>query len=159
MRDCLRLDESLIEKLTDDARHAVIAQTARVEWRRHEVMPQCVHLHQRRNPNGIAEVISILAARQAWARRRFDGDDTGTLAFLQVLPHEGQRDSAEVAATTRAADHNVRVFPCHLQLLERFLPDHRLMHQHVIQHRAERIFVFPAAGRCRFHRLADGNAE
>ena len=61
-----------------ERRHAVIAQAAGVEARRHEGRAERVHLRQRRQMAGVAEIVGVLAARQARAGCRLDRDRRGT---------------------------------------------------------------------------------
>jgi hypothetical protein len=61
-------------------------------------------------------------------------------AVLQVLPDKGEGDAAEVRAAPDAADHHVGVLACEVHLLQRFLPDHGLVQEHVVEHAPEGIF-------------------
>ena len=45
--------------MADDGAHPVIAQSARVDRVRHEVVAQGVHLEQRRQACDIAEVVGV----------------------------------------------------------------------------------------------------
>ena len=65
---------------------------------------------------------------------------------------------AEVAAAAGAADDDVGIIVGHLELRERFLADHRLVQQHVVEHAAERIFGVGVL-RGDLDRLADRDAE
>src|ERR687885_1290291 len=52
-----RLDKALVHERRDYGRVAVIAQAPGVDTRWHERVSQSVHLHQRRSPCGVAEVV------------------------------------------------------------------------------------------------------
>ena len=59
----------------EQRRHAVVAQAAGVDRVRDEVVAERVHLHQRRHPGRVAEVVRVDPPRQRRARRRLDGAD------------------------------------------------------------------------------------
>ena len=71
---------------------------------------------------------------------------------------EREGDSRQVGPAAGAADDDVRIVTGHLKLCHRLLADHRLVQQHMVQHRAERVFgVLVLRGD--LHRLADRDAE
>src|SRR3989344_6999876 len=74
------LDQPFVAELRYQRRVAVIAQPARVNARRHEVVAERVHLHQRRQADRIAEVIGVFSLRQGRAGRRLDRDEAHFLA-------------------------------------------------------------------------------
>jgi hypothetical protein len=57
----------------------------------------------------------------------------------QLLADEGEGDAGEVAAAAGAADDHVGVVAGHFQLQHGLLADDGLVHQHVVQHRAQRV--------------------
>ena len=117
-----------------------------------------VHLHQRRQMPGVAEVEGVAPARQRRARRRLDRDDADVALVAQLLAEERERDPGEIRAAAGAADDDVGIGVRHLHLLERLDADHRLMHQHVVEHAAERIFGVVAL-RGDLHRLGNRDAQ
>jgi hypothetical protein len=71
------LDQAQLLQVRHQRRHAVVAQAAGVEARRREGRAQRVHLGQRRQVAGVAEVVGVLAARQA------DGQAAGSTATMR----------------------------------------------------------------------------
>ena len=121
-------------------------------------MPERVHRHQRREARGVAEVVAIRPAGERRAGRRLGGEEAHLRLAAQHLSHEGEAQSGEVRAAPHAADNHVRLLTCHLHLRGGLLTDDRLMQQHVIEHRAERVVrVFPPSRD--LDRLGDGDAQ
>ena len=139
-------------------RHPVIAQAAGVESRRRERRAQRVHLGERRQVRGVAEVVRVRPAREARAGRGLDGDDAHLAAAAQLRAQEREDDPGEVRAAAGAADDHVGVVVRHLHLREGLLSDHRLVQQHVVQHAAERVLGVVAL-RGHLDRLRDRDAE
>ena len=139
-------------------RHAVVAQPSRVESGGDEGRAEGVHLHQRRELRGVAEVVRIPPAGEGGARGRLHRHHPQVAPAAQLLPDERKRDAGEVAAAAGAADDHVGVVVRQLELRQRLAPDHALVHQHVVEHAAERVLRVVAGGRI-LHRLADGDAE
>ena len=152
------LEQAELVQVADHRRHAVVAQTASVESRWREGAAQRVHLGQRRHVAGVAEVIGVLAARQAGAGGGFDRDDAAFLATAQLLAYEREGDAGEVAAAAGAADDHIGVVAGHLHLQHGFLADDGLVHQHMVEHRAQRVLGV-VMGRGDLDRLADRNAQ
>src|SRR5207248_315117 len=111
----LGLDEPELLHMRDERRHAVIAQSAGMEPRRYESRAERVHLHQRGEVAGVAEVISIFAAREARAGSRLDSDNAHFLAATQLCADERKRDAREVRSPARAADDDIRIVIGHLE--------------------------------------------
>ena len=59
-----RFDQPKLLQVADHRRHAVIAQAAGVEAGRDELRSEGMHLHQRRQMGGVAEIERVFAARQ-----------------------------------------------------------------------------------------------
>ena len=70
------LYDPVVDELADQRRHAVVAQPAGVNRRRHEVVPERVHLHQRSHLARVAEVVPVLATGQ-------DGAASGSTAITR----------------------------------------------------------------------------
>ena len=87
-----------------------------------------------------------------------DDGSTATSRTLGVL-HERQRQAAEVGAAAARGDHDVgQPLAGQGQLLLGLEADDRLVQQHVVEHRAERVVrVVPAGGVA--HGVGDGQAE
>ena len=144
--------------MADHRRHAVIAEAAGVEAGRNEARAKRVHLDERRQVSCVAEIVGVGAAREARAGGRLHGDDAHLLAAAERRADERKRDPREVRAAAGAADDDVRIVARHLELGDRFLPDHRLVEQHVVEHRAERVVRIAAPGG-NFDGFGDGDAE
>ena len=117
----------------------MVAQSAGVDGIGDEVVTQRVHLHEGRHPRGVAEVVGIDTARERRARRRLDRGDLRVDLARELLAQEGEGQAREVGAAAGAADDVGRGVAGHLELEQGLLADHRLMQQHVIEHRAERV--------------------
>lgn len=117
----------------------MVAQPARVVGGRLEFAAKRVHLGQRRNLAGIAEIIGISAARHRWAGGRLHGDEIGVRFAGQPVLHKGCDQAAKVRATARAADDDIRVLVIERHGLFRLQADHGLVQEHLVEHRAEHI--------------------
>ena len=153
-----RLDHALVVELAHQRRHPVIAQAAGVQRRRHEAVAERVHLHQRRHADRVAEIVGVFPLGEARARGGLDGDDARLLFLRQLVGRERERQPREVGAAARAADDHVGLVVGLLELLLGLQADDGLVHEHVIEHAAERVLGVVARGGV-FHRLADGDAE
>jgi hypothetical protein len=129
-----------------------------VHGRWDEVVPERVHRHQRRQPDGVAEVVRVDAARQRRARRRLGGDEPRGRAVSEHAAQERERQPAEVRAAADARDHGVGLLAGHLHLGERLLPDHRLVQQDVVEDGPERVVRVRSLGRD-LDRLGDRDPE
>ena len=153
-----RLDQSELVDVRHHRRHAVITQPAGVEPGRNERRSQRVHLDQRRQVRGVAEIIGVLAAGERRACRRLDRDEAALATTAQLQPEEREGKPREVRAAAGAADHDVGVVARHLELLDRFLAVDGLVQQHMVEHGAERIFHRRILGG-HLHRLGNGDTE
>ena len=122
-------------------------------------MAERVHLDQRREAHGVAEVVDVPALGEAGARGRLHRDDADLLVLAgELVGREGEGQACEVGAAARAADHDVGGVVGLLELLPGLEADHGLVHEHVVEHAAQRVLRVVAGGGI-FHRLADGDAE
>ncbi len=132
-------DQAQIEHMRDQRRHAVIAQAAGVNSGRDEGAAQRVHLDQRREMAGVAEVVS----ERPLVRLGQAAGSTATTRASHLpfeLAAEVRHDQAgEVRAAAGAADDHVGLVAGQRHLLDGFEPDDGLMQQHVIQHAAQRV--------------------
>ena len=135
----------------------MVAQPAGVDRLRDEVVAQGVHLDQRGQLRGVAEVVGVDAAGQ---RRRGLGLDRDHPCWLaaHLLAEEREHQPREVRAAAGAPDEHVRLLAGHLHLEDRLLADHRLVEQDVVEDRPEGVLGV-VAGRGVLHRLADREAE
>ena len=156
--NCARFHQTVVIQLRERRAHAVVAKTARVVGRRNEAGAERVHLCQRADHAGVAEVIGESAAREARAGRGLDGNDPVVLFAAQLLPHKRRNQTAEVRAAAGAADDDVGLDAVFIERGLRLQTDDRLVKQNLIENAAEDVAV---AGRCRcsLDRLADGAAE
>src|SRR5262249_11778729 len=153
-----RLDQAQLVDVRPQRRHALVAQPARVDRVRHELVPEGVHLEQRGGPGGIAEVVGVHAAGERRARGRLDGAQHRVDPARELLPQEREHQTGEVRPAAGAADDEVRGGPGHRELLDRSLADDRLVQQHVVEHAAERV-PGGRVGAGDLDRLADRDAE
>ena len=153
-----RLDQPKLVDVRDQRRHAVIAQAARMGRRGNECRAERVHLDQRGQVRRVAEVVGVFAARHRRAGRGLDRDEAALAPAAQLHAQVWERDAGEVRSAADAADDDVRVVARHLELLDRFLAVDRLVQQHMVQHRAQRVFHRRVLGR-HFDRLGNRDAE
>src|SRR5918998_1733238 len=111
------LDQTLVHERRDYGRVAVVAEAPSVDARRHERVSQGVHLHERRRPSGVAEVVGVAPLRERGAGDRLDGEDTRILPTSQFPPEKGEGDPGEVGPAADAADDHVGVLAGQLHLL------------------------------------------
>ena len=100
-----------------------------------------VHLRERADHTGVAEVIREGTASEARAGRGLDSDDTVVVFAAEFLAHERSDQTAEVGAAAGAADDDVGLDAV---LIERGLgleTDDGLVQEHLIQHAAQHIAV------------------
>ena len=149
---------SVVVELGQDGAHAVVAQTARVVGGRNEAAAERVHLRERADSAGVAEVVRELAAREARAGRRFDRDDAVVGFAAEFFAHERGDQAAEVGTAAGAADDDVRLDAVLTERGLRFQADDALMQQDLRKDGSEYIAVaFVRDGR--FHGLGDRAAE
>ena len=91
-----------------------------------KVVAQRVHREQRSETCYVAEVVLEFTTGQFGARLWLDGDYAGLLTVGQVVAQEREADAGEVAASSEATDHHVRVLPEQLHLFHGLLADDRL---------------------------------
>src|SRR5215471_12694323 len=120
-------------------RHSVITQSARVNWIGNELVPERVHFQQWRESGRIAEVVSVGTPGERRAGGWFDSPDGRVHPSGHLFPEERERQSAEVRATSGAANDDIGRVARLRQLLDGFLADDRLMHEDVIEDTAERV--------------------
>ena len=128
-----------IDDMRDQRRHAVIAQAAGVNSRRNKGAAQGVHLDQRRQMAGVAEVVSEAALGEAGAGGGLHGHDARVALALELAAKEGHDKAGKVRSAAGAADDDVGLVAGQRHLLDGFLADDGLVEQHVIQHAAERV--------------------
>ena len=153
-----RLDLAGLVEVADQRAHAVVAQPAGVDRVRHEVVAERVHLHQRRHPDRVAEVVRVRALGQRRARGRLDRAHRRRHPAGPLLPQEREHQPAEVRAAAGAPDQQVGGLADLGELQQRLLADDRLVHQHVVEHAAERV-VDRRVLRRDLDGLADRDAE
>ena len=146
LRHGARFDQSLVIQLADQRAGAVIAQASGVNRRRHEVVAQGVLLHQRGQPGSVAKIIRIVATGQRRAAGRLHRHQPHRLA-AGLVGQEGEGHAAKVGAAAARGKHHVRVVFGQGKLLDCLQANHRLMQQHMVEHRAQAIGgVFAAGG-------------
>ena len=124
----------------------------------HERVAEGVHLDQRGELAGVAEVVAVLAPAQRRAGRRLDAADHRVHPSGQLLPKERERQAPEVGAAARAAHQHVGGLADLGQLEEGLLADDRLVQEHVVEHAAQGVAGVIALGGL-FDGLGDGDAE
>src|SRR5204862_7809985 len=123
-----RLDDLLVVELAEQGRHAVVAETARVERGRNEGVAERVHLDQRREADRVAEVVDVLALREARAGARLDGHDAELRALAgELIGKKRKGEAREVRAAADAAHEDVRLRVRLLELLAHLEADDGLV--------------------------------
>ena len=126
--------ETLIVKFRENAAHTVVAEATSVVCRRDEAGAERVHLGERANLTGIAEVVSVLTASEARAACRFNSENIVVSFATELFTDERAYETAEVRTTTCATDDEVGL---HANLVEsglRFETDDGLMEENLVQH-------------------------
>lgn len=136
----------------------MIPQAARMVGRGLEFAAECVHLCKRRDLARVAEIVCISAARHGWAGSRLDGDEIGLCLSGEPILHERGDQPAEIRAAARAADDDIRILVIHRHSFFGLQADHRLVQEHLIEHRAKHI-ARAGGGHGLFHSLRDRAAE
>ena len=77
--------------MAEQRRHAVQTQAAGMEYGRHKVRPQGVHLHHRAYAGGVKEVVGVAAAGQRRTSRRLRGYGAQFSLLAKHLAEEGRR--------------------------------------------------------------------
>ena len=88
----------------------------------------------------------------------FISEKLGLLAVEDIMTHEGESDTTEVAATTETSNHCVGIFTCHGHLLLGFKTDDGLVQTHVVEHRAKGVFTVRRGG-CQLYCFGDGGTQ
>ena len=159
LRHGLGFDDLVFQQLAHDRTGSVIAQTSGVNVRRVEVVSQRIHREQRSEACHVAEVVLELTARQLGTRLGFDGDYAGIFTFGQVIAQEREADAGEVAASSEATDHHVRVLPEQLHLFHGLLADDRLVQQYVVQNRTQTVTGILRILQRHFYGFGDRHAQ
>ena len=136
----------------------MVAQAAGVVGGGDEAAAESVHLGQRADPAGVAEVVGEHAAGEAGAAGRLDGYELVIALAAQLFAHEGADESAEVAAAAGAADNHVGDDAVFVHGDLGLHADDALVQQHLVEHAAEHVAVALMGGGV-LHGLADGAAE
>ena len=95
--------------MAEQRRGAVVAQSAGVDSGRDEIVAQGVHLDERRQLGGVAEIVREAPLGEAGAGAGLHGQDARAFAG-KLVEDVGQGQAAEVAAAAEAADHHVGLF-------------------------------------------------
>src|SRR2546427_12633665 len=94
-----RLEALLVEELADRGRHAVVAEAPRVERGRNEGVAERVHLDERREADRVAEVVDVLALREARTGAGLDSDHAELLVLAgELVGDEREGEAREVRA-------------------------------------------------------------
>ena len=136
----------------------MIAQTASVDVAWLEVMTQGEHGEQRCVACLVAKVVAELTAGQLRTAVGLGGNEFCVTLTAQVVAHKGERDTTEVTTATEAANHNIRIFSCHLHLLLGLQTDDGLVQTNMIEHRTECIFAIGSCC-CQFHGFRDSSTQ
>ena len=111
-----------------------------------EAAAERVHLGQRADLAGVAEIVGKFSAREARAGGGLDGDELIVALAAQLFAHERGDEAAEVAAAAGAADDDVRHDTVFVERRFGLQTDDRLVQQHLIEHAAEHVAVAGSRG-------------
>ena len=152
------LHQVVFQKLRHDDTGTVVAQSARVNVGRHEVVAEGEHREERRVARLVAVVVLEVSAGQFRAGCRFGRHVARLAPFLDGVAHEGEADAAEVGAAAEASDDDIGVFAGHFHLFFRLEADDGLVQGDVAHDGAERVFAVWCFAR-QFHGFRDGRAQ
>ena len=130
-----RLDQSEFQHVRNQRRHAVIAQSAGMDSGRDEGGAERVHLDQRGEVAGVAEIVREGALGEAGAGGRFHGNHARVALSLDLAAQVGHDEAGEVRTAAGAADDHVGLVAGHGHLLDGFDADDGLVQQNVVQTR------------------------
>ena len=136
----------------------MITQTTSMNVGRLEVMTQGEHRQQRSVASLIAEVIFELTPCQLRTALWLGCDKLSVLLSAQIMTHEWESQSAEIASATEAGNHLIGIFASHLHLLFCLQSDDRLMQSHMVEHRTQCVLT-ARSGSSQFDSLADSSTE
>src|SRR4030067_2433211 len=103
-------------ELADKRGIRMIPQAPCVDSRRHKIVAQCVHHHQRCQPCGIAEIIPELAFCECRTGCRLNSDYPELFAVNLVL-QKREAYTPQITSAAAASDDNVGIIPHHSKLL------------------------------------------
>src|SRR5262249_48308770 len=129
------LDVPEFAKVAEKRRRSVVAQAARVDAGRNEIVTEGIHLDQRGKLRGVPEIVSETALSETGAGGRFDRQNAWAFA-RQAIENVGQCEASEIAAAAKAPDYDLGLFARFSHLELGLLPNHRLVQHDVIQHAA-----------------------
>ncbi len=148
-----------MKKLRNQRRVAVIAQAPRVDARRHEVMSQGVHLHDRRITRSITIIVGVRPFGQGRTGGRLDGNAAQIcrpLVSRRLVGKKGEGNTAKAGATTARTKDHVRIEANLVELFLGFEANHGLMQQHMVEDRTQGVTGI-RVGCCLFNSL--GNCQ
>ncbi len=131
----------------------MVAQAAGMDARGDETMPQRVHFHNRRHLRGVTEIVGVGTFGQGRASGWLRCDDARTISVSQILAHEREGQTGEIAAAANASDDHIRVLVGFIELLQRLLANNCLVHENRAQNRSERILQLAVRSRGTLDRL------
>ena len=126
--------------------------------RRDELAAEGVHLRQRADHSGIAEVICELASGEAWAGSRLNCDDPVVGLAPELFSHERSDEASEIRTASGTAYDDVRLDAVLVKGGLGFKAYDALMQEHLVQHRSEFVPV-ALLGYCRLDRFGNRATE
>ena len=87
----------------------MVTKSAGMVSGRNKSAAECVHLRERANLAGIAEVICKLTSCQAWARRRLNSDNSVISLASELFAYKRRDKTAEVRTAAGTTDNDVRL--------------------------------------------------
>ena len=150
--------KTVVVELGENGAHAVIAQAACVVRRRDEIAAQRVHLGERADHTGVAEVIGVNAAGEAGAGSRLNGNDAVVRLTAQLFAHERSDEAAKVGAAAGAADNHVGLDAVFIERRLGLETDDGLVQKDLIEYGPEHVTVTGIGDRD-FHCLGDRAAQ
>ena len=153
-----RLDQPQFERMADGRRHSVEAQSAGVDRRGHELVPERVHHQERRGLRRIAKIVAQLTLGQRRTGRGFHGDNSVFIPVLDFSLQKWECQPRKIAATPCAAKDEIGILARHFHLPDGFLADDGLMQANVVEHAAQGILGV-RMGHSVLDRFADGDPK
>ena len=101
-------------------------------------MTQRMHHQEWRAFGHIAKIVFTNTIGKGRTSARLDGYRLQILPrSIQLVPEKREGETGKIAATSVAADYDIRIIASDSHLLHRFLPDDGLMQQDVVEHTAQ----------------------
>ena len=136
----LRLNQLRGEHMADQRRRAMIPQSAGVNRGWDELVSQRVHHQERCIAGNISKIIFAGTFSQSRTGARFDRNQSQVLSCsTEFVSEKRESQAGEIASASMTRDDDIGVVSRLFHLLQRLLPDDRLMQKDMVEYAAQRV--------------------